>query len=107
ADRAADEGGEPPAEPGWGGGARLVRSLSGFVGHPWSPKAAAGVGRRGRPASPRDRVRRMTTRHNPEGAGTSSSPTAGAADRIEILARGLVVSEGSVLLCRSVRGGYR
>ncbi len=56
-----------------------------------------------------DRVRRMADEHNPECTNPPHSPTASAAGpaRIEILARGLLVADGRVLLCRNIEHGYR
>lgn len=51
----------------------------------------------------------MAAEHNREGVNPPHSPTDGvsAPARIEILARGLLVVEGKVLLCRNVKHGYR
>lgn len=51
----------------------------------------------------------MAKEHNPECSNPPHSPTAGGAApaKIEILARGLLVVEGRVLLCRNVEKGYR
>jgi len=51
----------------------------------------------------------MEQEHNPKGAALPHSPTAGAAtpEQIEFLARGLLVVDGRVLLCRNVEHGYR
>jgi 8-oxo-dGTP diphosphatase len=51
----------------------------------------------------------MSTEHNPGGATPPHSPTdrTGAPAGIEIIARGLLVAGGRVLLCRNVAHGYR
>lgn len=48
----------------------------------------------------------MRDKHNRKGSDERSPPTGGAPG-IEFLARGLLVVNGRVLLCRNVDGGYR